>query len=549
MRRFWSFAVLLVALAGCSKEAEPVTRERAPRPVSVIKLRQSDPARSLAVTGVVGSWKTENIGFEVSGRVKFVMEPEQLVRDPSSGDADQQPLAQIDSERYESAVTSAEAQIMTLEKQKEAVRIEIVDVLKAKREIAVAEQILAREDEKRAKLALDAKAIPQSEYDKYKASLDASNAQVAQVDASKGAKSAEIATIDAQINQAAVALKDAQRDVQDCKLYAPFRGQIAEVHVIPGGTVQRGEPVVTVQMMDPMKVEFEVSAERAYQMHYKDTLDVILTRPDGSAVREEAIIYKTDAVADPSTRTFTITLLLRNRRIPAKVPLDVDVASLAKTRDLWKCISGIIDESDDYFIAENAICNDDDGKGEYLWKIIETAEGRSRGPLFKVKKVRVTSGDKTPEFLGLWTFRDVVADDPSTFDITQDRVVGKIEPPDGKNEFTGDTVLFVRDEWLLKPGDLAKVDLVDSQMPRGFYVPMDAIKQKSGIDYVFVVEGKVAKKVRQVEVSVADGPNTLKRITAAGGQELSDGSQIVLGGVHYLVDGETVNVAVEVEGN
>jgi len=275
MRRFWLFAVLLVALAGCSREAEPVTQARAPRPVSVIKLRQSDPARSLAVTGVVGSWKTEDIGFEVSGRVKFVMEPEQLVRDPSSGDADQQPLAQIDSERYESAVTSAEAQIMTLEKQKEAVRIEIVDVLKAKREIAVAEQILAREDEKRAKLALDAKAIPQSEYDKYKASLDASNAQVAQVDASKGAKSAEIATIDAQINQAAVALKDAQRDVQDCKLYAPFRGQIAEVHVIPGGTVQRGEPVVTVQMMDPMKVEFEVSAERAYQMHYKDTIDVI----------------------------------------------------------------------------------------------------------------------------------------------------------------------------------------------------------------------------------------------------------------------------------
>ena len=58
-----------------------------------------------------------------------------------------------------------------------------------------------------------------------------------------------------------------------------------------------------------------------------------------------------------------------------------------------------------------------------------------------------------------------------------------------------------------------------------------------------------AKKVRKVEVVIADGPNTLKRIAAAGGQELLDGSQIVLGGVHYLVDGETVNVAAEVEGN
>lgn len=64
-----------------------------------------------------------------------------------------------------------------------------------------------------------------------------------------------------------------------------------------------------------------------------------------------------------------------------------------------------------------------------------------------------------------------------------------------------------------------------------------------------MVEGDAAKKVRKVEVAIADGPNTLKRIASVGGQELTDGSQIVLAGVHYLVDGEAVNVAAEVEGN
>ena len=114
--------------------------------------------------------------------------------------------------------------------------------------------------------------------------------------------------------------------------------------------MQRGERVVTVQMMDPMKVEFEVSAERARQMRYKDSLEVILPLPDGSTVREEALVYMTDAVADSSTRTFTITLLVRNRQIPAVVPEDVDTESLVKTRDIWACISGIVDDSDDYFI-------------------------------------------------------------------------------------------------------------------------------------------------------------------------------------------------------
>lgn len=556
MRSFWLLAVSLIALTGCSKEADlPVTRERAPRPVTVITLKQSDPARSLAVTGVVGSWKTEDIGFEVSGRVKFVIEPERNVSAQDDEVETRQPLAEIDSERYESAVASAQAQITQLEKQRIAAVIEEGKVLPAQQAAAVAEQQLAQADFDRAEEAYNKSAIAKSELDQYTANLTTAKAKVAQLDATKEARSADIASLDAQIQQAEATLKDAELDLEDCTLYAPFRGQIAEVHVLPGGTVQRGEPVVTVQMMDPMKIEFEVSAERARQIKYKDTLEVILTRPDGSTVREEAVIFMTDAAADPSTRTFTITLLVRNRQVPTDLPDDVDRDSLAKTRDLWKCISGIVDESDDYFIEQNAIHRDEQGR-DYFWKVIDAVDGRSRGPLFKVEKVRVKRGKKTPSFLGVWKFNDVVINDPSTFDITKDRVLGKLALPEGMTEFSGGTVLFEREPWLVRPGDLAKVDLIENRMPRGFYVPIDAINEKSGKNYVFVVEGEI---VRRVEVSVADGPNTLKRIAAVpskpGSPELTEktnekeATQIVLGGVHYLTDGESVNVAAEVEGN
>lgn len=545
------FAPLLIAAGGCSSQTDSsVPRTIAPRPVSVLRLAESDPARSLDITGMVGSWKTEDIGFEVSGRVQYVIEPETNVSNQTEEGQAVQPLARLDPERYESAVTSAKAQISTLEKQKVAAVIEEGKVLPAQQAAAVAEQELAQADYNRAAEAFKEGAIAKSEMDQYIANLATAKAKVAQLDATKEARSAEIASLDAQIQQAEAALKDAELDLKDCTLYAPFRGQIAEVQVIPGGTVQRGEPVITVQMMDPMKIEFEVSARRARQMHYKDTLDIVFTRPDGSNIREEAIIYMTDAAADPSTRTFTITLLVRNRQVPAVVPDDVDATSLAKTRDIWACISGIVDDSDDYFIEQHAIHRDD--QGEYIWKILESGDGptRSRGPLLNVEKVRVTAGTQNSSFLGLWTFREIAINDPSTFDINTGRVLGKLDLPEGVTELTGNTVLFEREQWLLRPGDMVGVDLSEDRMPIGFYVPIDAIKEESGRYYVFVVDGDAAgSKASQLEVSITDGPNTLKRVEAIGDQALTEGMQIVLGGVHYLTDGEAVNVASEVEVN
>jgi multidrug efflux pump subunit AcrA (membrane-fusion protein) len=541
--------LLAVSICGCSTDEEPVARTQAPRPVSVIRLVESDPARSLAVTGLVGSWKTEEIGFEVSGRVQYVIEPETNVTGAASAGTTPQPLARLDVDRYETAVTSAKAQIEALLKQKKAAEIQQSQVLPAQRTGAVASQELAQADYDRAKEAFDKGAIAKSEMDQYVADLTTSKAKVAQLDATGEAQSAEISSLEAQIEQARAALQDAELDLKDCTLYAPFRGQIAKVHSIPGGTVQRGEKVVTVQMMDPMKVEFEVSAERARQMHYKDPLNVILTRADGANILEEGIIYTTDAVADPSTRTFTITLLIRNQQVPAIVPGDVDTDTLAKTRDIWACIRGIIDDSDDYYIEQTSIHRDD--QGDYLWKIVEPAGNseRSRSPLLTVEKVRVTAGDQQTSFLGLWTFQNVTINESETFDIDRDRVIGKLDYPGGATELTGDTVLFEREQWQFRPGDLVRIDLNEGRMRPGVYVPIDAISESSGKHYVFVVEGSDAgSKVRKVDVSIFDGPNTRKRIEAVDGSSLA-GRQIVQGGVHYLVDGESVNIASEVEGN
>ena len=56
---------------------------------------------------------------------------------------------------------------------------------------------------------------------------------------------------------------------------------------------------------------------------------------------------------------------------------------------------------------------------------------------------------------------------------------------------------------------------------------------------MFVVDNGTA---RRVPVTVSPGPNTSRRIEPVQEQDLREGMQIVSKGVHYLVDGEAVNV-------
>ena len=74
---------------GCQSKSAPPTTEKRPRPVTVFALRRTEPAALVQYTGSVSSWKTEEVGFEVSGRVEYIIEPGSDVDGPQlneSGD-------------------------------------------------------------------------------------------------------------------------------------------------------------------------------------------------------------------------------------------------------------------------------------------------------------------------------------------------------------------------------------------------------------------------------------------------------------------------------
>jgi hypothetical protein len=178
--------------------------------------------------------------------------------------------------------------------------------------------------------------------------------------------------------------------------------------------------------------------------------------------------------------------------------------------------------------------------------------------VIKVSKLRVKLGDSKLPFLGNWVFQQVILLD-DTFDPLVDMVAGKLTVNKGEpDDWVGDTILMDRtSQWMARPGDLVKVNLSDGNAEPGYFVPMDAISRENGKTFLFVVERTGEEsKVSRLEVNVRSSTDTastslasvaaattssLMQVEPMGGQTL-EGRQYVTRGVHYLRDGEPVNV-------
>lgn len=551
-RCHWALYIACLGILGCAARQPDTPREKRPRPVTVMTLQETNPGRLDQIAGSVASWKTENIGFEVSGRVRSVVEPDSDVEGISYVDGVNDRtqgtvLAKLDPERYDLAVNSALAQLETTKRQRRAVEIEVDDVIPAQGRAAIAERTLASNTLTRNKGLFDKDVITKEQLDESQAKYDTAVANVSKLAADREAKKAELTSFDAKIEQQDNAVAEAKRDRADCELRSFFRGQVAEVHVIPGGFVERGNPVLTVQMMDPIKIEFEVSASTARTLNYRDNVPISVPLPDGSEDKLDGGLYMIEPSANLETRTFTVTVLTRNRRVEAKLPSDLKDTPLARTRDQWRLHSGLIPGTEDgYFIEENALRQD--SEGYYLWKIVKRiplSESWTGGRLLTIKKIRVTLGKDKAPFLDIWTFQEVVIVEGQEFNPEKDTVVGELIPSKAVDELVDDSlVLFDRGRWLLRPGDLVRVALNAENTNTGFYVPMNAIKDKAGAKHVMVVtEDKNGKaKATLIPVNVHESHNTSKRVTAVDGTSLEPGMSLIVKGVHYLVDGEPVSI-------
>lgn len=547
------FAIcLLLVLSGCERSTP--TLDRRPRPVSVSTLAKQPPPNGAMVAASAAAWKKERLAFEVGGRIEFVAEQnteiEGRIRDAEGKLIIQgTPIARIQPDRYQLEVSKAVAAVARANQNLAIAQTELDETIPARIDAAQASLKAATFDLDRQRRLQARNAGSQAQVDAAENVYQSAVAQLKQLVASEKSQQATIKSLESAVLQAKQSQTDAERNLEDCTLYSPFRGRVSEVSVVPGTLIQAGDPVVTLQIMDPIKIELEVSAEQSRKLKPSQVLPIHISMPDGTTQTTEGYLYQIDPSADPQTRTFTVTIISLNKTLGSERTQDCPTARDLFRMDL-KFIPGAKDG--DLFIEQTAIHRDKEGA--YLWMVTNsTIQKRSAsGGVMKVRKLRVTPGDLIVPYLGELIFQNVTVDDDE-YEPATHFIVGPLTLSDSMTEpWEGDSVMLQSEaQWLLRPGDLVKVDLSSQDTSPGFYVPMDAIVRRDGKSFLFAVEASDVKSVaRKIEIavgsmSIKQSTSTLQRIESIDGTSLS-GLKYVTRGCHFLIDGEEIS-AVEPE--
>jgi len=499
--RLWSFSMFAIVV-GCEQEAAYDTIMPT-RPVTVIELSQRNYERERTLTGVVNPYREEDIGFEINGRVTSVLDVGLEVRGPTfneRGDLIRQgdPIAVMESTRYGSQVGALQARLDAARRNLQAVDAQVT---------------LARQTLERRKTILAEGTGLQQAVDDAQSTFDQAKAQLA----------ARRATV----HEVTQLLETATEDLGDAVLFAPFSGRITKVYISEGAVVKAGIAVVTLTLMDPVRVQVEVSADDERDIQTGDRTVIWPKDPlyDGAAMPINAIVFEKSAVADPALRTFRIDIIARNQRRRVD-QLNPELAGLPTINEYLPVVREYQGEQGPMFVPVDSVLGEGDETFVLRLPGVSFNSGGERSAVGKhsPEKVRVKFGDQYTTVVN-WTFRSILPN----VDLAEGDFLILNPQPDQING-----VAFGRPQWLLRPGDLIPVQFALPATTPGFYVPNRAITLIGDNEAVFVVEDGVAK-ARPVSVH-----ETFEERSRIEGQGITTGASVIVGGVHYVSDGQPV---------
>ncbi len=263
-----AFLVILLTVAGCSKQQAAAPPRVNAIPVVVAKVTQRAMPVQLTAIGNVGSY-TVSVQAQVAGELLEVHFQEGGFVHKG------QLLFTIDPRPYEAALAQAQAQLS--------------------RDKAVAANSRTQE-QRLSKLLADGVVSP-SDADTSRSSADAAEATVAADEA---------------------ALKTAQLNVEYCKIYSSIDGRTGAVLVKPGNLVKVADlPIVVIKQVSPIHVDFTVPQE--YLPDIKrymaaGPLRVEATAPNAAGSPEVGSLTFVDNAVDTTTGTIHLRATFENQR-------------------------------------------------------------------------------------------------------------------------------------------------------------------------------------------------------------------------------------------
>ncbi len=318
-----ALAVVIAAagLAGCSTRGE-APRTPPPPTVAVVEARRMAVPIEAEPIGTTAAIEQVSIRARVRGFLT-----EQHFEEGSDVKAGQL-LFVIDEKPFQAQLDAANAQLAEAEaalarSQKSQAR----EVAQAKLDSDSAIAALAKVEERRQQLLRNRNANSQEDLDQATAVRKREDANVqgdaAALEQAKADYDVNIQAAEASVEGARAAVREAELNLGYCRMSSPIDGRVGQAKVKLGNLVgpsagsQEYEELTTVQQLDPMGVNLEVSSrylDRANRL-IREGLPVSITRPVVEDVTDRDYTgeaYFIDNTIDPTTSTFLVKARVGN---------------------------------------------------------------------------------------------------------------------------------------------------------------------------------------------------------------------------------------------
>lgn len=538
---FFTLSLVALLLSSCSEPPRASKKGKRLIPVQTTVVKEYSLARKARLTGTMLPWKTEELRFQVSGRlVKLhVRSPGKMVQGELKDENGTlirrgEIIAELDKEPYLLALEEAENQqraaetklkaaekslivsdetIKAAQARVDATTTEIQKIFPLDLKMAKEQRKLAEDEYKLTEKAYSkqdttnsrilqsrtqmlvaqiqeeklmlAKTLKQKELSTYQGDLSKARVE-------KDLRLAEIDIYKAELLHAKATVKRAKKSLDKCDLRAPFDGVIASINVNPGVLISPATSIFELAMMDPMRIDVSVSFKKLRDFQVGEEVSIYtLENYNVYQKPEKGILYYLNTAADPSTRTFLAVFAARNYQKD-----EVDVGKEAKTYKRFSNFSSLIykNPKGGGKLYVDTRCLLEDAKGHYVWKL----EGNT--PVSTAKKIYVQLGKDVANVV-TWIFRSL---DKSN-GLRENDVLLVGEKEDFATLQDGDFVVREQSEWIFRPRQLVTIEYA-SELPRGIYLPADAIIKSQGEAtqsyYVFVVENEKQENGKSIGEAV-----------------------------------------------
>lgn len=307
-----------IALLTVSCSDEPVQAE-VERPVKTMVLGESTEVASRAFPGTTRAADRAELSFRVSG--PLVELPIFEGKEVRKGDL----LAQIDPRDFQTSVQNLEAALASLHAERRAMnqaRPEDIRRLEANLSAARARLLEAEATFRRYQRLYENENVSKAEYDERRAARDVAIADVSRAEEElrigrEGARVEDIESMDARIRGVEAQLRQAEDNLADSSLRAPYDGVVAQRFVDNFEFVQARQPVLSLQNINVMELVAQVPEAIIARAKRDDELTAQEDLPRFYAQfsslpgqRIPANVTEVSAQADPVTRTYAVTFRL-----------------------------------------------------------------------------------------------------------------------------------------------------------------------------------------------------------------------------------------------